>query len=114
MDTRAITSNGKTTRVNWNEPYDILITRPSIFGNPYSHKEGTLAQYKVKTKGEAIQRFREDFKNNKELQEACKVLKGKRIACVCKSGTPCHGDVYVEFLESGVRDLEELIYKTLK
>lgn len=96
-----------TKRVHWSEPYDVLITRPSIFGNMYSHKEGTLAEFKVGTKKEAIDKFREHFHNNPELQEACKVLKGLRIACVCKKGKPCHGDVYVDFLERDGR-LEQL------
>jgi Domain of unknown function (DUF4326) len=69
-----------TKRVNWNEPYDVLITRPSIFGNPYSHKEGTLAEFRVSSKREAVDKFREYFNQNKDLQEACKVLKDKRIA----------------------------------
>ena len=88
-----------TKRVNWNEPYDILITRPSIFGNPYSHKEGTLAAFKVSSKREAVDKFREHFNQNQELQEACKILKDRRIACVCKRGSYCHGDVYVDFLD---------------
>jgi len=88
-----------TSRVNWNEPYDILITRPSIFGNPYSHKEGTLAEFKVASKREAVDKFREHFEASPELQEACESLRGKRIACVCKKGEFCHGDVYVDFLE---------------
>jgi hypothetical protein len=89
----------RTIRVNWNEPYDILITRPSKFSNPFSHKENTLAKYKVDTKREAVDKFKEYFESNKELQESCKELEGKRIACVCKSGEYCHGDIYVNFLE---------------
>ena len=88
-----------TTRVNWNEPYDILITRPSIFGNPYSHKEGTLAEFRVFSKREAVDKFRERFESSLELQASCQILKGQRIACVCKKGEYCHGDVYVDFLE---------------
>lgn len=98
-----------TTRVNWNEDYDILITRPSIFGNPFSHKDGTLAKFKVSSKREAVDKFREYFNQNKELQVGCEVLRGKRIACVCKSGEYCHGDVYVDFLER--RDIMEIINK---
>ena len=99
----------KTTRVNWNEPYDVLITRTTIFGNPYSHKEGTLAKYKVNSKRESVEKFREYFKNNKELQESCKILKGRRIACQCPAGSYCHGDVYIEYLENESRDLEEFL-----
>jgi len=88
-----------TIRVNWNEPYDILITRPGPFGNPFSHKPNTLAEFKVSSKREAIDKFREYFDKNEELQEACKVLKDKRIACQCPNGVYCHGDVYVDFLD---------------
>jgi hypothetical protein len=89
-----------TTRVNWNDPYDVLICRPSIYGNPYSHKDGTLARFKTSSKKESILKFKEHFDNSPELQEACKVLKGKRIACRCPKGTYCHGDIYVDFLEN--------------
>jgi hypothetical protein len=58
-----------------------------------------LADFKVSSKREAVDKFREYFNQNKELQEACKVLKDKRIACACKNGSYCHGDVYVDFLD---------------
>jgi hypothetical protein len=89
-----------TRRVNWNDPYDFLITRDTIFGNPFSHKLNTKAEYKVATKRESIDKFRDYFNSNKKLQEACKILKDKRIACQCPSGSYCHGDVYVDFLDS--------------
>lgn len=88
-----------TERVNWNEPYDVLITRPSKFSNPYSHKENTLALYKTNSRKESIEKFKEYFYSNKELQDACEELRGKRIACVCKSNESCHGDIIVDFLE---------------
>jgi hypothetical protein len=90
----------KTIRVNWNESYDVLITRPSKFSNPFSHKQNTLALYKTNSRKESIQKFKEYFESNKELQNACEQLKGKRIACQCKSNQSCHGDVYVDFLEN--------------
>lgn len=96
-----------TTRVNWNDSYDVLICRPSIYGNPYSHKDGTLARFKTSSKKESILKFKEHFDNSPELQEACKVLKGKRIACQCPNGTFCHGDIYVDFLEK--RDIFEIL-----
>ncbi len=101
-----------TKRVNWNEPYDILITRPGPFGNPYSHKEGTSAEFKVSSKREAVDKFREYFYQNEELQEACGVLKDKRIACVCRSGSYCHGDVYVDFLDGC--DIIDKINKSIR
>ena len=96
-----------TKRVNWNEPYDILITRPSIYGNPYSHKEGTSAEFKVSTKREAVDKFRKHFEASPELQVEAEALRGKRIACQCSVGSYCHGDVYVDYLER--RDIIKII-----
>src|ERR1700761_7257816 len=39
-------------------PYDMYIGRPSKWGNPFSHRQGTLARYKVGTREEAIEAFR--------------------------------------------------------
>ena len=86
------------------DKYDILIGRPSKWGNPYSHKEGTLAEFKVSTRKEAIEKFEEYLLNNKELMESLHELKGKTIACWCKP-LPCHGDIikkYVDKLEKGI------------
>jgi hypothetical protein len=92
------------------EPYDLKICRPSIWGNPYSHKEGTLAEFKVKTRKEAIEKYREYLLNNKELLEKLPELRGKVLGCHCKQtdkNIPCHGDVLVELLNRKV-DLEAL------
>ncbi len=98
-----------TERVNWNEPYDVLITRPSKFSNPYSHKENTLALYKTNSRKESIEKFKQYFYSNKELQEACEELRGKRIACACGRKESCHGDIIVDFLENRPKiDLEQL------
>ena len=40
------------------EPFDVYICRPSKWGNPFSHKHGTLAKYKVASRAEAIEAFR--------------------------------------------------------
>lgn len=75
------------------ESYDYYIGRPSKFGNPFSHKYGTAAQYLVDTREEAIQRFEEWFLAQPELVKAAKKeLKGKTLGCWCKP-LDCHGDV---------------------
>jgi len=86
----------KTQVVNIHkEPYDIYIGRPSIYGNPFIiGKDGT--------KKEIIAKFRNYFYNNPNLQEQVFLLKGKRLGCYCKPNE-CHGDVYVEFLNSKMR-----------
>lgn len=90
------------------EPYDVYIGRPSIFGNPYSHKEGTLARYKVDTIEEAVEKYREYVLSNPDLLKAILKLRGKVLGCWCakKGGLTtqdkpfkCHGQVILELIE---------------
>jgi hypothetical protein len=86
-------------------PYDIKIDRTTIWGNPYSHKEDTLALYKVKTRKESIEKYREYILNNPELLAKLPELKGKVLGCWCKEdnkNVPCHGDVLIELLNQRV------------
>jgi hypothetical protein len=73
--------------------FDVYIGRPSPWGNPFSHKAGTLAQFKVATREEAIARYEAWLLEQPELIERAKQeLRGKILACWC-SPLPCHGDV---------------------
>lgn len=40
------------------EKYDVLVCRPSKWGNPYSHKQNTLAKFKTKTRKESIEMYK--------------------------------------------------------
>ena len=72
---------------------DVYIGRPSKWGNPFSHQEDTLAQYKVDTKEEAIQKYNEFVRSNPEfMKEIKRELKGKVLGCFC-SPSLCHGHV---------------------
>ena len=79
------------------EPYDVYIGRPSKWGNPYSHKDNTKAQFKVDTREEAVWRYEvmmlkwiEDHPDI--LEEIKKELKGKVLGCWC-APKACHGDI---------------------
>ncbi len=62
--------------------YDVYIGRPSIWGNPFSHKTGTQAQYQVASREEAIRKFEEWFRSRPDLVNLAKsVLKGKVLGC---------------------------------
>lgn len=75
------------------EPYDVYIGRPSLFGNPFTHKEGTIAQYKVASRDEAVSKFEEWLRAQPELvTKVKKELKGKVLGCWC-APLSCHGDV---------------------
>lgn len=82
------------------EPFDVYIGRPSDWGNPFTHKEGTLAKYKTYTPQEAVAKFKEYLLSNPELMKRLPELKGKVLGCWCKTSknpnAPCHGDVLAE------------------
>lgn len=90
----------KTTVVNKHHkvPYDIYIGRGSRWGNPFSHMEGTKAQYKVATREEAIERYREWIMQQPELLNSLHELKGKTLCCFCKPKS-CHGDILSELAD---------------
>jgi hypothetical protein len=81
------------------ESYDVYIGRPGRFGNPFSHKENTLAKFKVESRKEAIKKFKEYLLSldKNELDGILNELKGKTLGCWCKPKL-CHGDVYVELI----------------
>lgn len=73
-------------------PYDVYIGRPSKWGNPYSHKEGTSAKFKVATREEAVEKYESYLLGNRELLDALPELWGKVLGCWC-SPLECHGDI---------------------
>lgn len=84
-------------------PYDIYIGRPGPLGNPYSHLEGTLAEFKVGSREESLEAYMEYLYGQPELLAAVKAqLKGKVLGCFCrpKDGFGgkllCHGQILAE------------------
>lgn len=94
----------KTVVVNkYKDEYDVYIGRGSQFGNPYSTKESKYDVYKVETKDEAIQKYKEMWlsrlgKHPEHTKRMLMTLKGKRLGCTCKPQA-CHGDVLVELID---------------
>jgi hypothetical protein len=81
------------------EPYDIYIGRGSKWGNPFSHREGTLAEHVVKSRSEAIKRYEEYLLQNEDLMSSLHELKGKKLGCWCKPKS-CHGDILAKYADS--------------
>jgi hypothetical protein len=92
-------------------PNTVSITRPGKWGNPYRVVEtNTKGCWNVIYYGDgieymvgmalpkemavkmAIQEFRHSVGDGMDLEE----LNGKDLACFCKEGEPCHGDVLIE------------------
>jgi hypothetical protein len=80
------------------ESFDIYVGRPSKWGNPFSHKEGTTAEYKVLTREEAVAKYREWIRTQPHLMESLSELKGKTLGCWCAPKL-CHGGVLAELAE---------------
>jgi hypothetical protein len=75
------------------DPYDVYVGRPSIYGNSFSHKDGTAAKYKVATVEEAITRYEAWLLAQPGLVALVKrELRGKTLGCWCAPKL-CHASV---------------------
>lgn len=79
--------------------YDVYIGRPSKWGNPFSYKQGTLAEY-VLPREQVIPAYEAWVRQQPHLMAALGELRGKVLGCWCKPG-PCHGDVLARLADEG-------------
>ena len=77
------------------EKFDVYIGRPSIWGNPYTHRTDTKATHIVATREQAVEMYRIWLESKPELMAKLPELKGKVLGCWCKP-LACHGDVLLE------------------
>lgn len=75
----------------------VYVGRPTAFGNPFTHlDESTLAKFRVKTREEAVERYKQWILGIPALVQMAKdQLRGKDLVCWC-APKPCHGDVLLE------------------
>lgn len=94
---------GEVINIKDDEAYDVYIGRPSKYGNPFSHKEKTTAKYKVSSRAEAVEKYREWILEGEGmyLLNNIEELRGKVLGCWCKP-KKCHGDVLIEILKNKV------------
>ena len=86
------------------DPYDVYIGRGSKWGNPFSHKDNTMAKFKVLSRKEAVEKYEEWIKTQPHLMENLQELKGKTLGCWCKPQS-CHGDILKKLVDSLDRNL---------
>lgn len=81
------------------EPFDVYIGRGSKWGNPYTHKTNTKAEFIVESRDEAIKLYRKYITvgTGKHLLNDIHELEGKTLGCYCKP-KKCHGDVLVDLI----------------
>lgn len=86
------------------DEYDVYIGRGSIWGNPFSHREGTKAEFVVNSRDEAIAKYKEWIMEQEDLLAQIVFLKGKRLGCYCKvpqdPDRPCHGDILADLADN--------------
>lgn len=76
----------------------VIVDRTSKWGNPYSHMQNTLAKFKVDTREEAIEKYKEWILTQPELLKALPELRGKTLGCWCKP-LLCHGSILAEMAD---------------
>lgn len=83
------------------DSFDVYIGRPSIWGNPFSHRRDSAARYLVATVAEALAQYEVWLKLQRpDLLARLPELRGKALGCWCKPG-PCHGDILARLADAG-------------
>ena len=82
---------------------DVYIGRRSPLGNIYSHMHGTLAQYRVVNREQAVEKYESYLRNKIELKDPAITKELNRIYSMAKTGSvnlvcycaprKCHGEV---------------------
>ena len=72
----------------------VYVGRPSRWGNPYTGESAirnfrTELEWYLSAVGVAASK-------TAEVVEGLEELRGKDLACWCREGSPCHGDVLLE------------------
>jgi hypothetical protein len=78
--------------------YDVLIGRPSKWGNIYSHRTDTKAKFLVSTRQEAIEKYEVWLRAQPHLIAELHTLRDKVLGCWCRPET-CHGDVLLKLID---------------
>jgi hypothetical protein len=91
-------------RTHKGTPKDFYIGRPSPLGNPYSHKDNTLAKFKTESREESVELYKKwllkriQDKDPLVLTALKSIPKDANLVCWC-APLACHGDVIKEVLE---------------
>ncbi len=86
------------------EQFDVYIGRGSKWGNPFTHKKKTSAEYIVGSRDEAVNAYElylTQGAGQHLLKDIRKELKGKTLGCWC-SPQACHGDILAKFADLNV------------
>jgi hypothetical protein len=92
------------------EEYEVYIGRPSEWGNPFSHKTGTKAEFVVESREAAVEAYRvwlfDRMREDEGLLRRVAGLRGKTLGCWC-APQACHGDVLARAAEWAAKQIDE-------
>ena len=88
------------------DAHDVYIGRPSKWGNPYSHLKGTVAEFTVASREDAIAMYEVWLMSQPELLAQMHELRGKVLGCWCAPQV-CHGDVLVRLADGPLGEQNE-------
>lgn len=85
----------------------LYIGRPSKWGNPFTHLENSLAEFKVSNREEAIKKYEEWITkgDGKHLLDDLHELKGLTLGCWCYPKS-CHGDILIKLYDDKFNNTE--------
>lgn len=83
----------------------VVVTRPTVFGNPFPVKPGETSHRSVNEfrnwlLGKRKSDTPEMEKQRRSILHRLPELKGKQLACYCSPNQPCHADVLAELANS--------------
>jgi len=95
----------RTTVINRAHGYgDVLIMRPSVWGNPFTWHGSPASRCWVPSRHAAIDAFEAYLFTQPHLMARVHELYGKVLMCCCKP-LPCHGDVLARYADDiGARE----------
>lgn len=111
--------NLQADSITLNGLFAISVTRPGKYGNPYFPGCGIgfggfdqnmrPVHWALETGTDMVRHFREYIRLMKrdqpqEFEAYIGPLRGKNIACWCKIGDPCHGDILLELANEQITE----------
>jgi hypothetical protein len=79
----------------------VCVSRPSKWGNPFVLARGPAQARtrEAKLRSESVAKFRRAISSAAlpfTIEDVCRELRGKNLACWCPLDGPCHADVLLE------------------
>ena len=88
----------KVVNISRGHRFDVYIGRPSVYGNPFSHKPNTRASWLVPDRAAAVAAYEAWVVMQPEIMQLVPKLRGLVLGCWCYP-LPCHGHVLARLAE---------------